>query len=233
MKPSIFSITFFAGVILSPLVMAQESSCPKERTWQEAIYAQRTAKIDGQLFTFEAEDFSNASTAVIDGGGDRSGVIWIPMKTGNDTIALTFGKNRPAPAEFGEIGMAVAGPMGVFNWRRMKRPCDMKDGSVFEFSEKDLEIDTHENASDLSTYHGVMKRKGLDFSYSVKFEASGTEPDFSGEGKLRYGVPKPFDFVTDVQGWNLYRANTFVRTIPVGKPVPLSAVLDEISDSSH
>lgn len=207
--------------------------CPEEFTWREAIHAERTTvDSNGRLIQAEIETFSNAWLAVSDEGSSKAALLRI--KTGEETISLTFGTSRPKPIEFAEIAMAVEPPMGDGSWPRMKRPCDIKDGNVIAFSEKDMPSDMGLNATKLPRFHGVLKRQALSFSYTVTVEADGAEPSFSYRGNLRYGYPeKTFDLSTDMQGWHVYRADRFVRTIPLGVKVPLSAVLNELKTSSH
>lgn len=156
------------------------------------------------------------------------------VKAGNETISLTFGNNKPKPIDFAEIAMALEPPMVDGSWLRMKRPCHIKDGSVIAFSEKDLSSKKDANAVNSLRFHGVLKRQALSFSYVMTVEANGAEPGLSWQGNLRYGPrDKVFDLATDIEGWHVYRADTFVGTIPTGVRVPLSAVLDEIEKSSN
>jgi hypothetical protein len=233
MKLKISILAFVATIGISQPSMADGLLCAEELTWRDAIHAERTSiDINGRLIQAKVENFSNAWLAVIDEGGSKS--ILLRMNSGSDAISLTFGSNRPKPIEFAEIAMAVEAPMGDGSWPRMKRPCDIKDGSVIEFSEKDMPTNMFLNAMKLSRFHGVLKRQALSFSYVFKVEADGVEPSFSYQGSLRYGHPnKAIDLSTDMEGWHVYRANTFVKTIPAGVPVPLSAVLNEMRPASQ
>jgi len=234
MRPSISSIIFIVAVAWSGSTVAQGLSCPQNLTWRDATYAQRTADLDGRVVKAVVESFSNIWMAQVDEGPDRYAIISVRGKARDSKIALTFGKDRPKPADFSEIGMAVESPMGDGNWSRMKRPCDIKDGSSMKFNERDMVADTVESTVKPPVFHGVLHRKGLGFRYSIAFAAYGTEPAFSLEGELKYGPStKIFDMATDVQGWNLYRANTFVRAIPLGESVRLSTVLSEMGISTQ
>lgn len=212
---------------------ARDLPCPANTTWREAIHAERTV-VDprsGRRVHGHIEEFSNAWLAVVDEGGQRAGLL--RMTTGAPGISLTFGIDRPRPADFGEIMMAVESPMGDGSWPRMKRPCDMRDGSVMAFSEKDLPGARGTDAGERPRFHGVLKRQGLWFSYRMTFAAEGAEPGFSYGGRLRYGTPdKAYDLGTDMQGWHVYRDDRFVRTIPAGARVPLSAVLRELGSGT-
>lgn len=221
-------VVFAAAAVGGP-GMAQGLPCPAQLTWREAIHAQRTAVDDrsGRRVHAETEEFSNAWLAVIDEGGDRAALL--RMKAGAHAVALTFGAGRPAPAGFAEMVMAVEAPMGDGSWPRMKRPCDIRDGGVVAFSEKDLPGDRGPEALGSLRFHGVLTRQGLSFSYRAAFEADGANPRVTLHGSLRYGHPaKPFDLATDMQGWHVYRDDRFVRTIPAGARTPLSAVLQEL-----
>jgi hypothetical protein len=155
------------------------------------------------------------------------------MKTGDVAISLTLGDKPEKPSNFAEMSMAVEAPMGDGSWPRMKRPCDIKDGSVIAFSENDTRAQPDANSSPRK-FHGVLKRDALSFSYVVTVEAEGADPGFSYQGHLRYGpTDKAFDLATNMEGWDIYRADTFVKAVPTGVRVPLSAVLSEINVSSQ
>jgi hypothetical protein len=218
---------------VSGSTMAQDLLCTQSITWRGATYAQRTTNIEGQLIRAEIESFSNVWFAQINEGPERAAIISVKEKFGGDAITLTFGKDRPKPSDFSEIGMAVEPPMGDGNWPRMKNPCDVKDGSVVEFNENEMDVATGENSMKTPRFRGVLRRKSMRFSYSIEFEANGTDQAMSWQGELNYGsATKIFNMATDVQGWHLYRAGTFVKTMPIGKTVDLSTVLNELGVSS-
>ena len=231
MKLKAIYLPFLTAIAISQPSLAHGLLCPEELTWREATYAERsTIDSNGRLIQVSVENFSNALLAVVDQADYKARLL--RMKTGEAAISLTLGDNRPKPIEFSELAMAVEPPMGDGSWPRMKRPCDIEDGSVIAFSEKDMRVESNAKAMTSPKFHGVLKRQALSFSYVITFETDGAEPSFSYQGHLIYSPPdKAFDLATDMEGWHVYRADIFVRTIPKGVQVPLSAVLNELKPS--
>jgi hypothetical protein len=226
-------LSFLAAIAISQPSMAHGLLCPQELTWGDATYAERsTVDSKGRLIRASVESFSNAGLIEVDETSFKARLL--RMKNAEAAISLTFGADRPKPIDFAEIAMAVEPPMGDGSWSRMKRPCDIKDGSVIAFSEKDMRGEADANPVNSVRFHGVLRREGLSFSYVITVEAGGAEPGFSYKGQLRYGLhDKAFNLATDMRGWHVYRADTFVKTLPMGVRVPLSAVLDEAKVSSQ
>jgi hypothetical protein len=228
MKLKTTCLPFLTAIAISQPSVAHGLLCPKELTWRDATYAERsTVDSDGRLIRVSVENFQNALLAVVDQADYKAKLL--SMKTGATPISLTLGNNRPEPTKFSEIAMAVEPPMGDGNWPRMKRPCDIEDGSVIAFSEKDIRVEPDANTMASPRFHGVLQRQALSFNYVITVEADGAEPSFSYQGSLRYGPPdRAFDLATDMEGWHVYRANSFVRTIPTEGRMPLSAVVNEL-----
>jgi hypothetical protein len=44
---------------------------------------------------------------------------------------------------------------------------------------------------------------------------------------------KHFDLHTDVQGWHVFRANSYVETLPAGKPVSMLSVIEKMTLSKQ
>ena len=232
MKLRISFLLTLVAMLVCQSTMAQDPLCSPNMTWRDATYAQRTSTMEGQSITAEFENFSNAWLVQFNDGLEKSAVISIKEKFYGEAITFTFGKDRPKPAEFSEIDMAVAPPMVDGDWPRMTRPCDVKDGSVVEFTETDMHPAKREHAQPVK-FRGALRRQAMRFTYSIALEADGTDQAMSWQGEMSYGpATKIFDMATDVQGWHLYRANTFVKTIPQGKLVSLSTVLNEMASRS-
>jgi hypothetical protein len=231
MKPRLLPVLSFACIAVSPPAIGQASSCPKELRWQDATYAQRTTIMDGKVLRASVERFANLRVAEIVESGERSALISVDAPAGAEPIALTFGASRPVPAAFGEISMVLAPPMAELSFRRMQRPCDVADGSGIAFDARDLPVEIRDALASKSSFHGVLTRQGLEFVYTFTVDADSGGGASSWQGTLRYGpATKAFEPATDVQGWHVYRAGAFVKTIAVGAPMPLSAVLDEMRD---
>ncbi|MEW6024321.1 MAG: hypothetical protein AB1807_19535 [Pseudomonadota bacterium] len=150
-------------------------------------------------------------------------------KIGGDTIEFTSGKNFPKPVQFLHAGVRSAPMMGDGSWPMLARPADVEDGDTVEFDEKNVRADLRARMAKRALFRGVMQRQGGHFHYVVTFEAHGADPAFSMEGELIFGeANKAFDLATDMQGWHIFRDDVLIKTIPLGQPVPLSAVLSEI-----
>jgi len=231
MKPRFLPILSLACLVPSPPAMGQAPSCPKELRWQDATYAQRTTKINNKVIRASAERFTNLQVAEIVWNDERTALISMDSPAGADPIALTFGASRPVPDTFGEIATVLEPPMAELSFRRMQRPCDVADGSRIEFDAHDLPAEIRDALARKSSFHGVLQRRGLEFVYAWTVDAYAAGEASSWQGTLRYGrATTAFDLSTDVQGWHVYRAGAFVKTIAVGAPMPLSAVLKEMRD---
>lgn len=228
MTPRISSILFIAAIVLSRSTLAQDSSCPQNLSWRDASFAQRLTNEEGQTLKATIEGFSNLSIAQIDAGAYRGKVMSLRGRPGDDAIAFTFGEARLAPQEFAEISIAVEPPMVNGTWPRMRKPCDIKDGSVIEFDENDMADNAGEKTANQAKLRGVIRRQGLRFTYTVTIDATGGQTPAVWQGELNYEPPQPFDMTTDVQGWHVFRGGRFVRAIPLGKPVQVATVLNEM-----
>ncbi len=224
------SVIVVALSLVSGPALAQDLSCPAALTWRDATYARRIIDtgIDGRTITVELEGSPTLWRAQFDAGEGRVAIISMENKTADGTIALTFGKNRPRPSDFADIAKAVEPPMVAGNWRGMERPCAVKNGSAIAFDEKNVP-NTKALAAKPVAVRGVLRRDGLRFTYSATLSDKATSPGLSWQGELIFSASARLAQQTgDVQGWHVYRADTFVRTIPLGKPVALATVLAEL-----
>lgn len=209
--------------------VVQADPISREVGWQDAIYAQRSAGGDGRLARIRFENFSNAWTGDVEQDGERYRLVSMHTRAGGDTIEFTSGKNFPKPVQFLHAGVRSEPMMGDGSWPMLARPADIEDGGMVEFDEKNVRADLRARMAERAPFRGVMQRQGGHFHYIVAFEAHGADPAFSMEGELIFGeAKKAFDLATDMQGWHVYRDNTLIKTIPLGQPAPLSAVLSEI-----
>jgi hypothetical protein len=203
-------------------IHAQE--CPQELKWEDATFAQRTIKRTTQIMKADIETFANASVIHLDIDGVQSGMIDVLAEKRDDSIQLTFGDGKPRPVEFSEISMAAEPPMSSGTWPRMKGPCSIPDGDSVDFDEGDMSAFIKEHAQEFPKFRGTLTRGGLRISYSMTVE--GGE---AWQGEVNYARElKKFDLRTDVQGWHVFRANSLVETIPVGKPVSVLSVIEQM-----
>lgn len=206
-----------------------QAGCPKELKWTDATYAQRTTTKNGQVVKADAEAFVNAFIAHLSVDGARSGMIDVFIKNRTRSVQLTFGDSKPNPVEFSEISMVVEPPMANGAWPRMMSPCSLPDGVNIDFDENDIPPFTKEHAQAIPGFKGTLRRSGLSISYSMVVEGGETW-----QGEANYGRElKNFDVHTDVQGWHVFRSNSYVETLPVGKPVSILSVIEKLALSKQ
>jgi hypothetical protein len=198
-----------------------QTKCAQELKWIDATYAQRTTTRGSQLVKADVESFANASVIHLDINGVKTAMIDMSIKRGEGSIQLTFGGGQPKPVEFSEISMAVEPPMSSGDWPRMKGPCSIPDGENVNFDESDLPAFVKGHAQSFPKFRGTLMRNGLRIRYSMTVEDGETW-----QGEANYvSASKDIDVRTDVQGWHIFRANSYVETLPVGQPVSLLSVI--------
>jgi hypothetical protein len=226
-------LIFLIAVLTAQSALAQPIACPKELKWTDATYLQGNVRVDAQLVKADIEIFSNVTVVHLDAGGTAAAAILSKKDTYATGINLTFGSGPPKPLDFAEISMIAAPPMSDGKWPRFSKPCQLQDGVIQRFDERDLAPYVRENAQATGRLHGTLQRKGPAVEYVMVAEGSpqsdrGTE---TWQGAARFDQQlRPFPLTTDVQGWHVFRGNVYLRTLPLGKPVPLSSVLDERSN---
>ncbi|MTW10177.1 hypothetical protein GM658_06135 [Pseudoduganella eburnea] len=216
-------------ITVTPFFSQAQVTCPKELKWIDATYAERKITRDGQIESAKIEAFLNASVIHVDIGNVQSGMIEIFPKNHADSIRLTFGRDRPKPSDFAEVSMLVEPPMTNAAWPRMMGPCAVSSGTDIEFDESDVPDFIEAHANNIPKFKGIIRRDGLNVSYSMKVE--------SGErwqGELNYSRDlQSFDLQTDVQGWHVFRANTYIKTLPSGAPVSLLSVIEHMPSTEQ
>ena len=111
----------------------------------------------------------------------------------------------------------------------MMGPCSLSEGVDIDFDEADIPAFTKEHAQSTPGFNGTLRRSGLRISYSMVVEDGET---WHGEANYSHDLKK-FDLHTDVQGWHVFRANVYVETLPVGKPVPILSVVEKMALSKQ
>ena len=54
------------------------------------------------------------------------------------------------------------------------------------------------------------------------------------QGEMNYSRDlQNFDLQTDVQGWHVFRANTYIKTLPSDAPVSLLTVIEHMPDTEQ
>ncbi len=116
------------------------------------------------------------------------------------------------------------------SWPRFANPCITDDGVTMHFNENDMALKGHAGQLRL---RGQLRRDGLRIVYSASgegLEASAVASE-AVEGTLRYdGALHPISDAIDLQGWHVYRGNNYVKTLPLGLPIPLATVLKQLID---
>jgi hypothetical protein len=208
----------------APKIYAQ-ATCPSVLKWTDATYAQRTTTKDGHVVQADTEVFRNASIAHLNVDGVESGIIEIFSKNRVNSIQFTLGHDNPNPVEFAEISMVVTPPMANEAWPRMMGPCSVPDDVSTDFDEDEIPAFAKKYAQTTLKFKGTLLRTGLRISYSM-FVADGE----SWQGEASYNRElKDFDMRTDVQGWHVYRANSYVETLPIGKPISVLSVIEKMA----
>lgn len=212
------------AAILDTVPAYAKDPCLREFNWTDATYAKRDTRKDGQVTVAEVEVFANATVARLNADGARSGVIDLRRAASGSSIQLTYGGNKPAPFEFAEISTIVEPPMARGNWPRLMGPCSIPDGTAVTFDDNDIPAAERIGAHPLK-FRGTLQRHGLRVSYSMT--ASDGE---IWQGELAYGRNlQDLDLNTDISGWNVFRAGSYVGTLPAKTPFPLSAAIERIS----
>jgi len=198
--------------------------CRQEFKWTDATYAKRDTRKDGQVTLAEVEVFANATVVRLNIDGARSGVIDLRRTANATSIQLTYGNNKPAPLEFAEISMIVEPPMARGNWTRLTGPCSIPDGTAVTFDENDIPASERIGAYP-PKFRGTLQRHGLRVRYSMT-----SDDGEVWQGELAYGRRlKDLDPNADVSGWNVFRAGSYVETLPANTPAPLRVALERIS----
>lgn len=230
-----YSIIFVLLFAAQP-VQARQVTCPKDLKWGDATYAQRTTRIEGLVSKADIEIFSNATVSHLEFNGIAGALIMLGAKGDPSGINLTFGAGQPKPFEFAEIAMVVEPPMTHGAWPRFSGPCAVKDGVVVNFDETEISPSLHSTAATPQKFHITLKRDGLRILYSMAVE---NEPGSDRGAETWQGVwqhdrkLKSFSLETDVQGWHVFRANTYLMTLPIGTAIPLGAALKRANDPGN
>ncbi len=224
------SLSFFFIVILeAQLAQAQPTTCPRDLRWSDATYIQRTTRIGGHVSKANFEKFSNATFVRFEFDGvPKAVVIRLKGREHVDDIYLTSGSDRPRPSDFSEIGMVLDLPMSDGTWPRLSNPCAPEDGVSVHFDETDMPSD----AGKSTKFHGTLTRSGLRITYvmtaQVEDDKASDGVPMALEGTWKYTRElEEISSEIDVQGWHLYRADVYLKTLPVGAPISLATALKQ------
>lgn len=219
------SLMFLVLAMLNASRAYAQVACPSDLKWTDATYAQRKTAKDGQVVMADTEIFRNTSIAHLSVDGVMSGMIEVFSKNRTSSLQLTFGHNVPNPIEFAEISMIVEPPMAYEVWPRMIGPCSIADGVSVDFDENDIPASTKRYSQAIPKFKGTLLRTGLRVSYSMF-----VEDGESWQGEASYSrALKDFDLRTDVQGWHVFRANSYLETLPIGKPISVLSVMKKMA----
>lgn len=216
----------FATMLGASHAFAQDQ-CPQEFKWRDAVHASRITERDGHIALARVENFSNALVVHLDIDSDSAGMIDVRSPINGDSTQLTFGRDKPNPLEFAEIAMIGEPPMASGTWPRMVGPCAIPDGETINFGHEDVPAADKRSVQPLK-FRGTLQRRGLQISYSMTVEDGETW-----RGELTYGrALKDLDLQTDVSGWNVFHAGSYMETLPTKAPVPLRSVIERTSGRS-
>jgi hypothetical protein len=223
----------FVALFAAQSTQAQPVTCPKTLRWIDATHLQRSTRIAGHIGKADTEIFSNATISHLEFDNVSGAVIMMKGKDYPNGINLTFGTGYPKPPkpfDFAEISMAVEPPISEGIWPRISGPCVVDDGVSVHFDE----TDSSHLFNNVQKFHGTLKRNGLSINYSLVFEdGSDSDSRVEMQGVWKYERElKSFSLETDVQGWHVYRANTYLMTLPIGTQISLATVLKQVTTPS-
>lgn len=210
-----------ASAVATPVLAAE---CQQNLKWTDATFAQRDTVLTDISSSAEIRSYSNGMVASMTIKGATARMLRMNAKGDQESIYFTEGPGKPKPSDFSEISMLVEPPM-THGWPRFAKPCALPDKVAVPFDERDLPVLGQGPKGKMS---GTIERDGAQLKYSL--EADSPPPQGRGmekwQGVVDYSrqltlVPMQMD----IQGWHMWRGNTFVRTLAKGKPVTVASVL--------
>lgn len=186
--------------------------------------------MQGMISNADTQRYSNATVSHLDFDGVAAAMITLGGQGDLQGINLTFGSGQPKPFEFAEIAMVVEPPMADGSWPRLSGPCSLKNEVTVRFDETEIAPLTHSSAATPPKFHGTMKRSGLHINYTMAVDGD-QDPERGAETWngvwMHERNLRRFSLQTDVQGWHVFRVNTYLMTLPTGVPITLATVIEQ------
>lgn len=214
-------------MLLAVLPATRASDCPANLRWQDGTYAERTTIRQGVQVRAAVKQFVEGPTVVFDMMGEKAGMLTLAWGGDDDKISFLKAPENFRPSQFAEVGMAVDVPFGTDP--NFAGPCALEDKVTVQVSDVVGRLANKSNLEKSGRLKGWMRRNGLSVEYSLQ-----ESPDVEMHGSWQYDRQPPnFPFNTDVQGWRVFRRDTLLMALPVGKPLHLSAALEQLRGATQ
>ncbi|MTW14524.1 hypothetical protein GM658_28310 [Pseudoduganella eburnea] len=209
-------------MLLAVLPAAQATDCPVNLRWEEGTFAERITIQQGEGAHVVVEKFADATALHVDVSGAKAAMITLAGKGDDGSISFLSAPEHDKPSGFAEISMAVDVPFGTDP--NLAGPCALEDEVTVQALDLAGRLADKLDLEQSAGLKGWMRRQGLDVEYSVQF---GPGAELQGLWRYTSRIQNvPLDI--DVQGWRVFKRDTLLTTLPKGKPIPLSAALEQL-----
>lgn len=206
-----------AGAVLAMAGLmgtAAYAGCPSTLTWQDATHVEVSGSsphgdIEAAIIKYKDGVWSRLKTP-----DDDSVVFYLHAAGAPSNIRLTRARKPFKPDELGELPMIVEPPMADGSWPRFGRPCGVKEGETLAFSEHDVPGSASVNGG----FHGTVRRDGARIAYTFVRQEDGRDIHMRGVWQFQ-DPPVALPLMHDLQGFQVYREDELVMTLPAGAPL--------------
>lgn len=208
--------------LLAVLPAAQATDCPANLRWQDGTYVDRTVIEKGERGRAIVRRLEGATGLGLELPSGKGMMITLAGKNEDDKISFLWASDNERPSHFAELGMMVEVPFA--NDPNLAGPCALEDKVTVQVHDLVGRLANKEGLAKSAGLKGWMRRNGMTVEYSIQ-ESPGVEV----QGYWHYAGKLPgLPLDGDMQGWRVFRRDTLVMTLPKGKPLPLSAVLEQL-----
>jgi len=201
-------------LLLAALPAAQAADCPADLRWKDGTYLERTDIERGERGHVVVKQFANAIAVGLKVRAGTSSIIMMTGKGDEEGISFLWAADSETPSHFQKASALVHGPF--WTEPKLPGPCVLKDQATLQLNE----LVQKKSAA----LNGWIRRNGMMVDYAIQ-EAPGVEI----QGSWHYASQLPkMPMEADMQGWRVYRHDTLLMTLPKGKPLPLSAALEQL-----
>ncbi len=209
----------FILLLLAALPAAQATDCQTNLRWKDGTYIERTDIEQGEQGHVVIKQFANAIALGLKVRAGTSSMIMLTGKGDDDGISFLWASDDEKPSHFQKASALAAGPF--WTEAKLAGPCALKDKVTLQLS------DVLQKKP--AAQKGWIRRNGMTVDYSIQ-EAPGVEI----QGSWHYASQlQNLPLEADMQGWRVYRHDTLLMTLPKGKPLPLSAALEQLRGAAH
>lgn len=187
---------------------AAQPACPRNLQWSDATYLQGTTTQDARSNGGELRIHTNAHAWRLQLDGTPIEIITMAPEVARGVVLLHGGTDE-GPAQFAEVGVALALPMADGAIRGMAQPCDLPDAVARPVDGSDFLV-MGKSAADPGKVKGSVTRHGLRVTYAFQFYEDGGMAGQHIEGAWEAGTRQPLPLALDVRAWRVYRNNVMV-----------------------